>query len=73
MDHDQEDKGFYRNKEMEGVEDTTTKYLPPEDEPTTGIYRLMEAVRSAKPVRLLRSWRLKSPLAPKAGLRYDGL
>jgi len=26
-----------------------------------------------KVVRVLRSWRLRSKLAPKAGLRYDGL
>ena len=26
-----------------------------------------------KVVRILRSWKLRSELAPKAGLRYDGL
>ncbi|KAI9875977.1 MAG: hypothetical protein M1830_007618 [Pleopsidium flavum] len=38
-----------------------------------GRFRLMKNITSRARVRVLRSWRLKSTWAPKAGLRYDGL
>ena len=38
-----------------------------------GRYQLMKNLSSRAPVRILRSWKLKSTLAPKAGIRYDGL
>ncbi|KAL8827096.1 MAG: hypothetical protein Q9191_003395 [Dirinaria sp. TL-2023a] len=71
--HDEESEGFYQNKKIDEVERTTIKYTPSVHEPKHGIYRLMETIRSGKAVRVLRSWKLKSSLAPKAGLRYDGL
>ena len=40
-----------------------------------GALKLMKTMTSdtEKIVRVLRSWKLRSKLAPKAGLRYDGL
>ncbi len=38
-----------------------------------GRFRLMKNITSRAKVRVLRTWRLKSRWAPKAGLRYDGL
>ncbi|KAL9580212.1 MAG: hypothetical protein Q9203_006394 [Teloschistes exilis] len=41
----------------------------------SGIFKLMATINGEqrKVVRVLRSWKLRSPLAPSAGLRYDGL
>lgn len=40
-----------------------------------GAFKLTKTMTSdtGKIVRVLRSWKLRSKLAPKAGLRYDGL
>lgn len=42
-----------------------------------GAFKLTKTMLRADPddkvVRVLRSWKLNSKLAPKAGLRYDGL
>ncbi|KAL8711160.1 MAG: hypothetical protein Q9220_004305 [cf. Caloplaca sp. 1 TL-2023] len=40
-----------------------------------GVFRLMTTVngQERKVLRVLRSWKLQSPLAPAAGVRYDGL
>ncbi|KAL9601503.1 MAG: hypothetical protein Q9219_002455 [cf. Caloplaca sp. 3 TL-2023] len=40
-----------------------------------GVYKLMSTINGEQRsvVRVLRSWRLQSPLAPVAGIRYDGL
>lgn len=42
-----------------------------------GVFRLTKTMLRADPeekvVRVLRSWKLRSKIAPKAGLRYDGL
>ncbi|KAL8870241.1 MAG: hypothetical protein Q9174_003672 [Haloplaca sp. 1 TL-2023] len=40
-----------------------------------GIFKLMATINGEqrKVIRVLRSWKLHSPLAPSAGLRYDGL
>ena len=71
LEDDQESPGRYQEQEVEGVERTTFQYTPPVGEP--GIPKLLKAFQTRDPIRVLRSWKLKSPLAPKAGLRYDGL
>lgn len=38
-----------------------------------GRFQLMKNLTSRAPVRILRTWKLKSIWAPKAGIRYDGL
>lgn len=40
-----------------------------------GLYKLMATINGEqrKTVRVLRSWKLQSSIAPAAGLRYDGL
>lgn len=40
-----------------------------------GVFKLTKTMttNTEKIVRVLRSWKLRSNLAPKAGLRYDGL
>jgi len=40
-----------------------------------GVFKLTKTMttNTEKIVRVLRSWKLRSHLAPKAGLRYDGL
>lgn len=40
-----------------------------------GVFKLTKTMttNTEKVVRVLRSWKLRSKLAPKAGLRYDGL
>lgn len=47
------------------------KYKAVQTDP--GRFKLMQGVATRNPVRVLRTWRLKSPWAPQAGLRYDGL
>ena len=47
------------------------KYKALQSDP--GRFKLMHGVPTRNPVRVLRTWRLKSPWAPKGGLRYDGL
>lgn len=64
---------------MKNHEETMTakeglvRYLPSSFDP--GIFKLISTIRSEvrSVVRVLRSWKLKSPLAPVSGLRYDGL
>ncbi len=38
-----------------------------------GVLILMRNMHNHMEVRIIRSWKLKSPLAPKGGFRYDGL
>ena len=38
-----------------------------------GVLSLMRNMRNHMTVRLMRSWKLRSPLAPRCGVRYDGL
>ncbi|KAL8825834.1 MAG: hypothetical protein Q9170_007640 [Blastenia crenularia] len=40
-----------------------------------GVFKLMSTINGEhrNPIRVLRSWRLQSALAPVAGIRYDGL
>lgn len=51
------------------------RYMAAVDDP--GVWRLTKTMLREDPeekvVRVLRSWRLRSKIAPKAGLRYDGL
>lgn len=53
--------------------DDGCSYRPDPDDP--GLYKLMATINGEqrKTVRVLRSWKLQSSLAPAAGLRYDGL
>ncbi|KAL8999874.1 MAG: hypothetical protein Q9169_001415 [Polycauliona sp. 2 TL-2023] len=53
--------------------DGSSSYTPYPDDP--GVSRLMATIEGEQrsTVRVLRSWRLRSSLAPAAGLRYDGL
>lgn len=51
------------------------RYMAAVDDP--GVWRLTKTMlredAEEKVVRVLRSWRLRSKIAPRAGLRYDGL
>ena len=49
------------------------RYFAPSKDP--GIFRLTNTIASSVRgvIRVLRSWRLHSPMAPAGGLRYDGL
>ena len=51
------------------------RYQAAVDDP--GVFKLTKTMLRADPdekvVRVLRSWKLRSKIAPKAGLRYDGL
>lgn len=51
------------------------RYIAADDDP--GVFRLTKTMLREDPeekvVRVLRSWKLRSKTAPKAGLRYDGL
>lgn len=38
-----------------------------------GKFWLLKNLTSRAPVRVLRTWKLRSTLAPTAGIRYDGL
>lgn len=53
--------------------DESCSYTPPPGDP--GAYKLMATINGEqrKAVRVLRSWRLRSPLSPVGGIRYDGL
>ncbi len=53
--------------------DGLTRYLTSGSDP--GVFKLTKSIASnvRGVVRVLRSWRLRSRLAPVAGLRYDGL
>jgi hypothetical protein len=53
--------------ELEGV----IRYQAEPADP--GRFKLLKNHLSKRPVRVLRSWKLDSKWAPKAGLRYDGL
>lgn len=53
--------------------DDGCSYTPDPDDP--GLFKLMATINGEqrKTVRVLRSWKLQSSLAPAAGIRYDGL
>lgn len=64
---------------LKGMEESTTgidgliRYSTSGSDP--GVLKLTKTILSnvRGVVRVLRSWKLQSPLAPVAGLRYDGL
>ena len=49
------------------------KFHAASNDPEAPKLRRMAISDTPKLVRVLRSWKLRSELAPKAGLRYDGL
>ena len=59
------------DEEVETSEENVFRYRASYRDP--GCLQLMKNVHSRGLVRVLRSWRLFSRLAPRAGLRYDGL
>ena len=61
------------SREVNLQRDGTFVYHAALDDP--GALKLMKTMTNdtEKIVRVLRSWKLRSKLAPKAGLRYDGL
>ncbi|MCJ1387372.1 hypothetical protein MMC18_000215 [Xylographa bjoerkii] len=59
------------NEEVEIGEENMFRYWASHKE--SGCLQLIKNVHSRGLVRVLRGWRLCSRLAPKAGLRYDGL
>jgi hypothetical protein len=50
---------------------TSLHYRPPSTQPKR--VKLMRNLTNRKPIRVLRRHKLKSPLAPELGIRYDGL
>ena len=56
---------------IDNVDRQITRFTPTEGDP--GIAKLRKESLARRSVRVLRSSKLKSALAPKAGLRYDGL
>ncbi|KAL8685033.1 MAG: hypothetical protein Q9224_006008 [Gallowayella concinna] len=54
-------------------EDGSSSYTPQPND--AGAFKLMNTISSEErgKIRVLRSWRLQSPYAPAAGIRYDGL
>ena len=63
------------NCEVDLGRDQAIRYTAAVDDP--GVFRLTKTMQHEDPdqkvVRVLRSWKLRSKMAPKAGLRYDGL
>ena len=56
---------------IESVDRQITRFTPREGDP--GIAKLRKESLTRNAVRVLRSAKMTSPLAPKAGVRYDGL
>lgn len=56
---------------IDSVDRQTTRFTPREGDP--GIPKLRKESLARNSVRVLRSAKLTSVMAPKAGLRYDGL
>ena len=63
------------NCEVDLGRDQAIRYTAAINDP--GVFRLTKTMQhedsNQKVVRVLRSWKLRSKIAPKAGLRYDGL
>lgn len=57
-------------EELVTRDDGSIRYRPATQRGRT---KLLRNIATRNPVRVLRSCDLASPLAPKAGLRYDGL
>lgn len=62
-----------QHTETNDSKDDSCSFTPRPNDP--GAFKLMATINGEQrnPVRVLRSWRLHSSLAPIAGLRYDGL
>ncbi|KAL8674031.1 MAG: hypothetical protein Q9168_001563 [Polycauliona sp. 1 TL-2023] len=62
-----------QENESKVSKDGNSSYTPYSDDP--GVSKLMATINGEQrsTIRVLRSWRLRSSLAPAAGLRYDGL
>ncbi|KAL8773377.1 MAG: hypothetical protein Q9209_001771 [Squamulea sp. 1 TL-2023] len=62
-----------QGQETNVLKDDRSLYTPYSNDP--GAVKLMATIggEQRRTVRVLRSWRLQSNLAPSAGLRYDGL
>ncbi|KAL8686864.1 MAG: hypothetical protein Q9218_006808 [Villophora microphyllina] len=60
------------NSETSSFNDESFSYKPHPNDPA--LFKLMATINGEqrKVVRVLRSWKLQSPLAPSAGIRYDG-
>ena len=58
-------------EEIESGREGVVFYKASSNDP--GRFPLMKNITSRAPVRVLRTWKLKSTLAPKGGIRYDGL
>ena len=56
---------------IDNVERHTTHFTPMPGDP--GIVQLRKEILTGNAVRVLRLAKLKSTLAPRVGLRYDGL
>ena len=56
---------------IDNVERNTTRFTPTPGDP--GIAQLRKEILTGNAVRVLRLAKLKSALAPRVGLRYDGL
>lgn len=56
---------------INSVERQTTRFVAPLGDP--GIAKLRKEILTGNGIRVLRMANLKSPLAPRVGLRYDGL
>ena len=56
---------------IDEVERNTTRFTPTPGDP--GIAQLRKEILTGNGVRVLRMAKLKSALAPRVGLRYDGL
>ncbi|KAL8656792.1 MAG: hypothetical protein Q9210_000036 [Variospora velana] len=61
-----------QHTETNESKDDSCSFTPRHNDP--GAFKLMATINGEQrnPVRVLRSWRLHSSLAPVAGLRYDG-
>ena len=66
-----------RGSETENMDGTSTwtctRADVKSDPKGVGVLGLMRNMRERTHVRVLRSWKLKSKLAPRGGVRYDGL
>ena len=56
---------------IDSVERNTTRFTPTTGDP--GIAQLRKEILTGNAIRVLRLAKLKSALAPRVGLRYDGL
>lgn len=62
-----------QNTETNVAKEESCSFTPRPNDP--GAFKMMATINGEQrnTIRVLRSWRLQSPLAPTAGIRYDGL